>query len=196
MKTIIDLPKDIQKLAKEFEAKKKQLLTNVGVIASNHFQNNITEGKDIDGNAMVKRNPEFTSRQGRGLLIKSGKLRRSIRVQSISNDTVVIAAKEPYAQIHNEGGQIDITPKMRRFFWAKYYEARGKIKTNKAGTATNLNSRNVGLSRDARTWRNLALKKTPIKIKKRQFMGIGDALQKLIQKELQDTFKDLGNSIT
>jgi hypothetical protein len=33
MKTIIDLPKDIQKLAKEFEAKKKQLLTNVGVIA-------------------------------------------------------------------------------------------------------------------------------------------------------------------
>jgi len=33
MKTIIDLPKDIQKLAKEFKEKKKQLLRNVGVIA-------------------------------------------------------------------------------------------------------------------------------------------------------------------
>jgi phage gpG-like protein len=196
MKTIIDLPKDIQKLGKELKAKKKQLLRNVGVIAANHFQNNITEGKDINGNAMVKRNPEFMNRQGRGLLIKSSKLRRSIRTRSISNDTVVIATKKPYAQIHNEGGQIDITPKMRRFFWAKYYEARGKIKTNKAGTATNLNSRNVGRSRDARTWRNLALKKTPIEIKKRQFMGIGNELDKLIQKEVQDTFKDLGSSIT
>ncbi len=191
MKTIIDLPKDIQKLAKEFQTKKMQLLSNIGVVAANHFQNNITEGKDIDENPMVKRNPEFMNRQGRGLLIKSGKLRRSIRTQSISNDTVVIAAKEPYAQTHNEGGQIDITQKMRRFFWAKYYEARGKIKTNKAGTATSLNSRNVGLSRDARTWRNLALKKTPIKIPKRQFMGMGNELDKLIQKEVQDTFNDL-----
>lgn len=190
MKSIIDLPKDIKKLGKELEEKKKQLLRNIGILSANHFQANITEGKDIDGNKMEKRNPEFTNRQGRGLLIKKGKLRRSIRVASISNDTVIISAKKPYSQIHNEGGQIPITPKMRRFFWAKYYEARGKIKTNKAGTATNLNSRNVGLSRDARTWRNLALKKTPIKIPKRQFMGIGKELDKLIRKEIQDTFKN------
>ncbi|SFF31970.1 phage virion morphogenesis protein [Thermoflexibacter ruber] len=117
MKTIIDLPKDIQKLGKELKEKKNQLLRNVGIVAANHFQANITGGKDIDDNAMVKRNPEFTNRQGRGLLIKSGKLRRSIRVASISADTVTIAAKEPYAQIHNEGGQIDISPKMRRFFF-------------------------------------------------------------------------------
>jgi hypothetical protein len=37
MKTIIDLPKDIQKLGKEFEAKKKQLLRNVGIVAATHF---------------------------------------------------------------------------------------------------------------------------------------------------------------
>ncbi|MDV3605014.1 hypothetical protein CMU86_17855, partial [Elizabethkingia anophelis] len=43
---------------------------------------------------------------GRALLVKSGKLKRSIRIASIQADKVTIAvggADVPYARVHNEG---------------------------------------------------------------------------------------------
>jgi phage gpG-like protein len=42
---------------------------------------------------------------GRGLLIKSGRLKRSIRVTEKSGGTVVIGTDVPYAKVHNEGSQ-------------------------------------------------------------------------------------------
>ena len=43
--------------------------------------------------------------------------------KSVSAKVIVgIANHNHYAKIHNEGGKILITPKMRRFFWAKFKE--------------------------------------------------------------------------
>lgn len=32
-----------------------------------------------------------------------------------------------YADIHNEGGRIQVTERMRKFFWAKYYETKSEM---------------------------------------------------------------------
>ncbi|MBA9078955.1 phage virion morphogenesis protein [Rufibacter quisquiliarum] len=55
----------------------------------------------------------------------SGRLRRSIDYE-VKGKTIYFKTDAPYAEIHNEGGQIaqeiTITNAMRKFFWAKYYE--------------------------------------------------------------------------
>lgn len=93
---------------------------------------------------------------------------------TIFNDVV-------YAAIHNEGGTVHpkITPKMRRFAWAKYYELKGKQKGaqkprkgQKNGTSQSAG--NHPDSGEAEKWKRLALTKKEtltINIPQRQFMG-------------------------
>lgn len=93
---------------------------------------------------------------------------------TIFNDVV-------YAAIHNEGGTVHpkITPKMRRFAWAKYYELKGKQKgTQKPRKGPkNGTSQSAGKQPDsgeAEKWKRLALTKKEtltINIPQRQFMG-------------------------
>lgn len=52
-------------------------------------------------------------RQGRAVLIKSGALRRSVRVIRIGANFVIVGSSLPYAQIHNEGGTITGTHSVR-----------------------------------------------------------------------------------
>lgn len=54
----------------------------------------------------------------------------------------------PYAELHNNGGSFKVTAKMKKFFWAKYYETSG-IKTKKTAK----------MSIEAQQWKALALKK-------------------------------------
>ena len=82
----------------------------------------------------------------------------------------------PYASIHNEGGKIVVTPKMKKYFWARYHDAGG--------------SQNGKMSAEAAFWRNMALKRagSAITIPKRQFMGdhpeVTRIVNEVINKEL------------
>lgn len=49
----------------------------------------------------------------RALLVRTGRLRRSIRIVRISSDSVVVGTDVPYARIHNEGGRISTTQNVR-----------------------------------------------------------------------------------
>jgi phage gpG-like protein len=53
-------------------------------------------------------NGRFLAGSGRGLLVLSGRLRRSFKLQN-SGFTVVLFTDVPYAEIHNEGGTITET---------------------------------------------------------------------------------------
>jgi phage gpG-like protein len=66
---------------------------------------------------------------GRAILSKTGALRDSVKLISSSNKRVVVGSDSKYAKIHNEGGAINIqvTAKMRKFFWYKYKET-GDVK--------------------------------------------------------------------
>lgn len=76
-----------------------------------------------------------------------------------------------YADIHNEGGEIEVTEQMKRFFWAKYYETKIEM------------------------YKGLALKDVgdTIKIPKRQFIGdsatLRNSIEKIIESEITRVLK-------
>ena len=190
MSTFLDLKTQLKTIIAE----------SIGVLtttAVNYFEQRITEQTDISGNAFAGRKPELSSRRGRAILIQSGNLRRSIQPKEITPTSVVISADVSsgtlagsgfdYAQIHNEGGEITITAKMKKFFWAKYYETSGKTRQTKAGKARKTKA-NESISEDAKIWKNMALKKVgdTITIPQRQFIGESAELKRLLEAEMQN----------
>lgn len=146
----------------------------IGVEAVKHFKKNFeTEGvPDVDKWASRK-----TLRAGgtnsQKVLSKSGELSESIDYK-LEGDTVIIYSDKPYAQIHNEGGEITVTPQMRKYFWAMYYTAR-------EGKETQLMEQ----------WKAMALAKK-IKVEKRQFIGESPVLiQNITDKIVRDLTKIL-----
>ena len=105
-----------------------------------------------------------------------------------------------YAQIHNDGGEIAVTKKMKSFFWSQYYkrglvggmygQAKGKKNQQKAET----------LNKEAEFWRAMALKKvgSKIKIPQRQFMGehpeVDRIVKDIINQELSNFIQNGINS--
>lgn len=99
-----------------------KLLNDLRVELSDEFD------KNFERKAFFNRKWKPRRRSGKGtLMMVTGKLRRSLR-SSVNGRSITWTSSEPYAAIHNEGETITVTAKMKRFFWAKYYEAGGKIK--------------------------------------------------------------------
>lgn len=116
---------------------------------------------------------------GKHTMYKSGNLMRSIHKQSATTSKVVVIADAVYADIHNSGGTITVTPQMKKFFWAKYYEQVGKVTVNKHN-AVSLNKSNRAIGIKAMFCKRMALMPvgSKIKIPKLQFMGNSAALMK------------------
>lgn len=100
------------------------------------------------------------------------------------NARVVIFNDVEYAAIHNRGGTVSprVTPKMRKFAWAKYYAAGGGKKNSPVGP-------------DANFWKGLALTKKiklNIQIPQRQFLGdskeLRDEIENKIDIEMEKIF--------
>lgn len=97
---------------------------------------------------------------------------------------VIIRNLLHYASVHNDGDQIPVTARMKKFFWAKHDEAeqlRGKG------------------SVEADFWKNMALKKPGgrIKIPRRHFLGPDKAVDKIVKNvidtELRNFIKQHSN---
>lgn len=137
----------------------KEIIRNapneIAILARNHFE----ESFDLGGYNETpfekwkeRARPNDKRNKGRALLIKTGRLSRSIRIKSVGKRRIVIGTDVVYAKIHNEGGEIatrarsELRPRRRtstgRF--AGGFESAGRGATFKAGK---------------------------IKIPKRQFMG-------------------------
>ena len=90
---------------------------------------------------------------------------------------VIIRNNEVYAATHNDGEDITVTERMKRFFWAKQMEDKERMGENAPETEF---------------WKRMALKKpgSRITIPQRHFLGPGPAVDKLvndvINKELQE----------
>ena len=126
------------------------------------------------------------------ILVDSGALRRSIRSES-RGDSIRFFSDLPYGGIHNEGGEIKVTSRMKRFFWAKYYESHRGLGYRKDGSPRQT-KKNARLSEDAEWWRALALMKVgkTIKIPRRRFLGVSkeveDTVRSIIEQNLSDYF--------
>ena len=162
----------------------KKILTDLKIELTEEFDRNF-ERKAFCSKPWPQRIIE-----GRGsLLLQTGKLRRSIRAQ-VTNNSVSWSSSEPYAAIHNEGGTITVTAKMKRYFWAKFYELAGKVRHKKDGSTSRSSMR---LSKQAEFYRNLALMKvgSKIRIPQRQFLGDAPEVHACIERVCQNRCKDI-----
>lgn len=106
----------------------------------------------------------------------------------VSNDLV-------YAPAHNWGGTLHptVTPKMRRYAWAKYYQSGGGQKNATEGTKSTKNEEPA----EALKWKKLALtkkEKLNVKVPQRQFLGESTELSEKIANKTEVEIRKILNS--
>jgi phage gpG-like protein len=97
-------------------------------------------------------------RNGRNTLINTGRLRRSIRIISLSKEAVVIGSDVKYARAHNEGLQLGVIQSVKAF-------------TRRNGVAVKQHTRRINM-----------------KIPRRQFMGNSPYLNQRIKRTVSVAF--------
>jgi phage gpG-like protein len=83
----------------------KRLPRDVGNEALLFFLNQFKKEETPEGKSWPRRkeNGEGVRDSRRGLLVKSGRLRKSIRLTKVTSNSVTIGTNTPYAKYHNEG---------------------------------------------------------------------------------------------
>lgn len=133
------------------------------------------------------------------VLVDTGALRRSIRSE-VRDGSVSFFSDLPYAAIHNEGGEIKVTARMKRFFWARYYECQRGLSYRKDGSERQT-KKNGRLNSEAEWWRAMALMKVgkSIRIPRRRFLGVSreveGAVRDIIERNLAEYFSNVNFSI-
>lgn len=162
---MVNNSKQFDILEKEYLRFRRKLPNKIAITAVKFFKRNFKVGGFVDKPFKKWKKSKFNNRT---TMVQSGDTRRDIKKLHVSQDKIVvgIANHNHYAKIHNEGGKIVITPKMRRFFWAKFKETGREH------------------------WKFMAItQKTHIDIPKRQFIGDSKALEitveRMIIKELK-----------
>jgi phage gpG-like protein len=160
------------KILADFKNLKTRLPKMVGLMAVAFFKDNFRKQGFEDssherwkGRKALDKNPK-----NRAILIKSGRLRNSIKILKTAPSAVVVGSLLPYSDIHNEGGTIiqQPTEKQKAFFWAKFKETGNTI-WKRMATAENLK----------------------IDIPKRQFIGKSKTLDRQIDNFITQQIKKL-----
>lgn len=107
------------------------------------------------------------------LMAVSGALRRSTE-GVVRGSGVRFTSSLPYAALHNEGGQITVTAKMKRFFWYKYKRTKDE------------------------SWKRMALMKVGrvIVMPERRFIGDGSETRRMIREVIDDNLRRFGISLS
>ena len=120
------------------------------------------------------------------LLSGSNHLMKNTNYQALPG-RVIIRNGEVYAATHNDGDDIGVTERMKRFFWAKHLEHKKRM-----GVA----------APETEFWKRMALKKpgSRIKIPRRHFLGPSKEVDKIVMdvvnKELQQFINNQHGKIT
>jgi len=133
---------------------------------------------------------------GRGpLLISTGQLRRSIQGR-VEGDALTFVSTLPYASIHNEGGEIKVTRRMKKFFWHKYYECVKGWGRKKNGDKSN-DKKTRRLTTEAEFWKAMALMKAgkSIRIPRRKFLGTSPEVEKIVRETIEDCLNEYFDNI-
>lgn len=113
------------------------------------------------------------------LMIRRGNLRNSINAD-IQGNKIIFSSSLPYASIHNEGGELTVTTKMKKYFWAKHIEAK--------------NTKNII---EAEQFKAMALKPigSKIIIPKRQFIGNHPKVKEAVERAVNANLEELNKAI-
>ncbi len=153
---------DLENLAKYIREDAPKV---VGTLAVAHFKEAFNKGGLGNKKWAARKTKRAGSTNSQLPLNQSGDLKDSIDYK-LSGTNVIVYSDSEYAKIHNEGGTISVTPNMKSFFWAMYYEAK-----------------EAGMADIALGWKYCALAKT-ITIEQREFMGDDPELDRKIDDKL------------
>lgn len=103
----------------------------------------------------------------RAILVKSGRLRRSIRATSVTDEQIIIGTDVPYAQVHNEGGTGEVTQNIGAHTRKEHTRSGRKVQATTVRAHT---------------------RKRKLNIPKRQFMGPSQALNKRVERLIKKEF--------
>lgn len=132
-------------------------------------------------------------RKDAALLMQTGDLRKSIQSR-ITENSITFYTTLPYAEIHNDGGEIVVTKRMKGFFWHKYKATVGAFTCKKNGGVGNT-KRNRELGGYADFYRAMALKKvgSTIKIPRRRFLGNSPEVEAMVRQIVEDNIEEYMN---
>lgn len=194
--------KEFSKMFKDKEAQVADLFARVlpvklGNMAKEHFKDNFRKGGFMDNSLEVwpkaKRQTGNSAYSSYGPLLSGrNRLSSSIDFRPVTAGFVVFTPVT-YARIHNEGGETEpnVTPKMRRWAWFKYFEAAGITKDMDKEQKKSLAD---SASENALMWQRLALtKKTKLKIKipQRKFLAPSNELHKAMNLKIEAEIKKI-----
>ena len=141
--------------------------------------------------------PHVRREPGRGsLMLRTGALRQSIHAE-VAGTQIRFSSSLPYASLHNAGGELTVTPKMKKFFWAMHIKAKGGIATTSRG-APRATRANIAISQEAEMWKRMALMKVGAKIKipRRQFLGHHGEVDRMVREVVDANVQELADGIT
>lgn len=174
----------------EFEKTMRKVLRDIQVELTDEFDRNFEREAFFTESWQRRRSP---TRPNGHILVVNGDLRRSIHSE-IKTDSIVFKSDLPYAAIHNEGGEIKVTERMKRFFWHKYYSTSGSFGRRKDRTLRR-DKRNRQLTTEADFWKCMALMRvgSSIRIPRRRFLGnspeVEAAVREIIEENITEYFK-------
>lgn len=141
----------------------QMMMEDIGVDLADEFDQNF-ERKAFFGKKW--RDRKFGNRGT--LLVATGRLRRSITMKATER-SITFSSDTPYAGIHNEGGEIEVTKKMKGYFWYMYgqtgYEPYKAMAMKRVGSK--------------------------ITIPQRQFIGYHKTIDKIVEENAQAMIEDV-----
>lgn len=176
-----------------FETFFKNVLNRVKIEVAEEFDKNFERKGFFEDKWPDAKKPNAKG----SLMMRSGALRRGNQSR-IEGENIVFTNSKPYAQIHNEGGTITVTAKMKKFFWAMYYQAANKVIYSVKDKAARKTKKNDQLSLEANYWKSLALMKVgeKIKIPKRQWIGWHPRVEEIIKKHFDEQMRGIEQQVT
>lgn len=149
--------------------------------------------------------------EDRAILTDTGALRKSIGSRMTEN-SIIFYTTLPYAAIHNDGGEIVVTKRMKYYFRYRFYDAAKKaFERKKEQPSSGAKKRRRGelsdggfyawtkdlkLTPEAEFWRFMALKKagSTIKIPRRHFLGRSPEVEKAVREIAEKNLTEYFNS--
>lgn len=174
----------------------KRILKDIQVELSDEFDQNFEREAFFSAAWQRRRSP---MRPDGHILVDTGSLRRSIQSRTTDN-SITFYTDLPYAAIHNDGGEIVVTPRMKMYFRHKFYESQGGFQRKKSSNAARRSLSDGGfyawtskmeLTSEAEFWKFMALKKvgTKIRIPRRRFLGTSPEVEKAIRDIIEENLE-------
>ncbi len=141
----------------------KNILSDTKVKLSEEFDRNFERKAFFD-----KKWAQVSRRNNRGsLMLRTGRLRKSI-TSTTNRKGIRFYSNHPAAALHNAGGTITVTGRMKRYFWAMFKKTNDEF------------------------YKGMALKKqgSKIRIPQRQFIGHHQQTDRIIRKIIDYNFQE------